>query len=344
LKIIGSDATTTIIEYGGNGVVQITSANAHVTLSKLTIRNGVVGGGISNQGTLMINNSTVSGNSATYGGGGIHNNGTLTINNSTVSGNSAGHGSLPSGFGGGILNNGTLTINNSTVSGNTANYDGGISNGGMLTINNSTVSGNSASHDDGGIGNGGALKVNNSTISGNGASGTIGGIDNSGGTATFQNSIVANNSPGGNCGGTMISDGYNLSSDNTCSFNGTGDLNNTDPQLGPLQDNGGPTQTMGLLSDSPAIDAGNPGGCTDGQGRLLKTDQRGMPRPDREDTGGCDMGAFEEQSDRCTPFGGRCGPGLPPCCPAPFPHHSFCSSKYGFGRCLESLPNPIEPL
>jgi hypothetical protein len=87
LKIIGSDATTTIIEYGGNGVVQITSANAHVTLSKLTIRNGVVGGGISNQGTLMINNSTVSGNSATYGGGGIHNNGTLTINNSTVSGN-----------------------------------------------------------------------------------------------------------------------------------------------------------------------------------------------------------------------------------------------------------------
>jgi hypothetical protein len=52
-----------------------------------------------------------------------------------------------------------------------------------------------------------------------------------------------------------------------------------------------------LLSGSPAIDAGNPNGCTDGNGNLLKTDQRGMPRPDKEDTGGCDMGAYERQSD-----------------------------------------------
>jgi len=48
---------------------------------------------------------------------------------------------------------------------------------------------------------------------------------------------------------------------------------------------------------SPAIDAGNPSGCTDGSGHLLKTDQRGMPRPDKEDTVGCDRGAFERQSD-----------------------------------------------
>jgi hypothetical protein len=47
----------------------------------------------------------------------------------------------------------------------------------------------------------------------------------------------------------------------------------------------------------PAIDAGNPSGCTDGQGHLLKTDQRGKPRPDKEDTGGCDMGAYERQKD-----------------------------------------------
>src|SRR5262249_59040445 len=44
-------------------------------------------------------------------------------------------------------------------------------------------------------------------------------------------------------------------------------------------------------------DAGNPGGCTDGQGHLLRKDQRGMPRPDHEDTSGCDMGAYESQSD-----------------------------------------------
>ena len=55
--------------------------------------------------------------------------------------------------------------------------------------------------------------------------------------------------------------------------------------------NGGPTKTMSLPSGSPAVDAGNPSGCTDGNGHLLKTDQRGKPRPDREDERGCDMGA-----------------------------------------------------
>jgi len=88
----------------------------------------------------------------------------------------------------------------------------------------------------------------------------------------------------------MTSKGYNVSSDSTCNFNGPGDLNT----LGYY---GGPTQTMPLLSGSPAIDGGNPSGCTDDQGNLLKTDQRGMPRPDTEDKGDCDMGAYESQSD-----------------------------------------------
>jgi hypothetical protein len=74
-------------------------------------------------------------------------------------------------------------------------------------------------------------------------------------------------------------------------------MNNTDPLLGPLQNNGGPTQTMALQEGSPAIDAGNPAGCTYGHGHLLKTDQRGLPRPDKEDTGGCDIGAYESQID-----------------------------------------------
>src|SRR5215469_1064747 len=109
-----------------------------------------------------------------------------------------------------------------------------------------------------------------------------------------------NNSPwtGGNCSGTLTSEGYNLSSDSTCNFNNPGDLNNHDPMLGPLQNNGGPTQTMALHPGSPAIDGGNPSGCTDGQGHLLKTDQRGMPRPDKEDSVGCDIGAYESQSDQ----------------------------------------------
>jgi len=64
-----------------------------------------------------------------------------------------------------------------------------------------------------------------------------------------------------------------------------------------LGNHGGPTPTIPLQSGSPAIDAGNPSGCTDGAGHLLKTDQRGKPRPDPEDISGCDPGAFERQSD-----------------------------------------------
>jgi len=57
-----------------------------------------------------------------------------------------------------------------------------------------------------------------------------------------------------------------------------------------------PTQTMALLFLSPAIDGGNRGGCRDWLGHLLKTDQRGMPRPDQGDSRGCDIGAYERQS------------------------------------------------
>ena len=199
-----------------------------------------------------------------------------------------------------------LTISKSTISGNSANESGGIDNRGTLTISNSTVSGNSANFRGnafgGGIYNGGVLAINNSTISGNSAHGGLGsfggGIYNGTATpATLENSIVANSDSGGNCYGSMKSNGYNLSSDGSCNFNHAGDLNNHDPLLGPLENNGGPTQTMALSAGSPAIDAGNPSGCTDGQGHLLTTDQRGMPRPDKEDSVGCDMGAYESQSD-----------------------------------------------
>jgi hypothetical protein len=292
LKVIGASPATTIIDGGGAGtVVTISSASAHVTLSGFTIQNGLAftGGGVNNSGTLTISNSSINSNttaSAISGGGGIFNDGTLTINKSMVSGNVAGSSCVlrfcPSG--GGIYNKGTLTINNSTISGNTAyttcDLCGGSASGGGIYQS------------------GGTVTVSNSTISGNTASsfGTSfgGGIY---GIATLQDSIVANNTGGGNCSGTMTSLGYNLSSDASCNFTNTGDLNNTDPVLGPLQNNGGPTQTQALLPGSPAIDAGNPAGCTDSQGHLSKADQRGMPRPDKEDPGGCDMGAYERQSD-----------------------------------------------
>jgi hypothetical protein len=311
LKLVGAGATTTIIDGGGHGTV-VTISGQNVALSRVTIQDGDAntGGGIYNLGTLVLTNTVVSQNLAALGGGGIYNTGILTINNSSITGNRAVVSSGNGATGGGIDNTGTLTINNSTFSGNQAGGNcfrfctppsgGGIDNTGTLTVNNSTLSGNTAfnTHQGGGpafgggIANNSKLTINNSTISGN-AGNLIGGIS---GSATIQNSIIANG-PSWNCGGALTSTGFNLSSDGTCNFNSTGDLNNTDPLLGPLQNNGGPTQTQALLPGSPAIDAGNPNGCTDSNGHLLKTDQRGAPRPDKEDTAGCDMGAYERRSD-----------------------------------------------
>jgi hypothetical protein len=319
LNLIGSGANTTIVDGGGIGtVVIISSAAANVALSHVTIRNGLApsGGGINNSGTLVLNNNKISRNTANQyfagQGGGIYNNGTLTINKSTISGNTAAASSSGiAGQGAGINNARTLVINKSTISGNTATggYDGGVGGGmfnyfGTVTINDSTISGNSATDGTsraygGGIFTvGGRLTISNSTIGANTAY-YGGGIcqDPHGGTAALQDSILANSFSGGNCSGTVTSNGYNLSSDSTCNFNSTGDLNNTDPKLGKLGNYGGPTQTIPLLSGGPAIDAGNPNGCSDGNGHLLKTDQRGYPRPDKEDTGGCDMGAYERQKD-----------------------------------------------
>jgi hypothetical protein len=320
LKIIGAGAVTTIVDGGGtNTVVAIPNAGTVVTISGFTIRNGRTfrfftrsGGGINNYGTLTLIDSTLSGNSAGSGGG-IFNGGSLTVNKCSINRNTAvAARAKGTSYGGGISNQGTLTVNNSTISGNTAasifieqiyGAGGGISNFGTLTVNNSTISGNTTGSTQfgnagfaGGIynDNAGKLTVNNSTVSEN-IAGSVGGIYGFG-TETLQNSIVAYNSPG-NCDATITSQGYNLSDDGSCDFDGPGDLNNTDPMLGPLQNNGGPTQTQALLSGSPAIDSGNPGGCTDGQGHLLKTDQRGQPRPNPEDTGGCDRGAYERQTD-----------------------------------------------
>jgi len=273
-----------------------------LTINRCTISNnhatgfGGFGAGIFSEGNLTINDSTISQNGHVLGGGGIFSTGRLTINNSTIAANSA-------GIGGGIENrniqNGgaILTIKNSTLSSNTALNGGGILNQGSLVIVNSTLSGNTALDENGGaITNDGTLAVFNATFGGNSAV-EGGAIFNNGGTAILQNSIVANSTKGGNCSGVITSHGYNLSSDATCNFSIVGDLNNTDPRLGPLQNNGGPTQTMALQSGSAAIDGGNPGGCTDEAGHLLRTDQRGKPRPDLEDIRGCDMGAYERQTD-----------------------------------------------
>ena len=284
LNLRGAGAGKTMIDGGshstdggGGRVLEISTTTARVSLSSLTIQNGIAnsGGGISNSGVLSINNSSFVGNTATNestaAGGAIYNLGTVTINKTTFNGNTV---NARSAYGGAVYNSGSLTITSSTLYGNSATglfggWGGGVINYGKTWISSSTFSGNSAA--------------------------TGGGIYNST-TATIQNSIIAN-SVGGNCSGTMSSNGYNLSSDGTCNFSHSGDLNNTNPKLGALKNNGGPTDTMALPSGSPAIDAGNPAGCTDSHAHLLTTDQRGQPRPDKEDTGGCDIGAYESQTD-----------------------------------------------
>ena len=125
---------------------------------------------------------------------------------------------------------------------------------------------------------------------------------NGGGTLNFANSIIALNEAirdigpvldQDDCSGALTSQGNNLVYVyNTlhCTINGPFTL--ADPLLGPLQDNGGPTRTHALLMGSPAIDAGNSGGCTDNLGAALTSDQRGQPRP-LAGHGRCDIGAYE---------------------------------------------------
>ncbi len=283
-----------------------------LTLTNSTVAASVAnnGGGIYNQqgATLALAGTTVSQNVAGRDGGGIANNGgTLQLSLSTVAGNKA------SLAGGGIVDFfGTVSVSQSTIAGNAATGrnsegGGGIANGdGTLTVDKSTISGNSTSGGTGGsaIFNILTTSVSNSTISGNTGPGhsvlnsdtltlsyvTIAsnsaGISNSG-SVTATGTIIANNNPGTNCFGNRFNEpfGFNLDSGTSCRLSQATDLTGTDPLLGPLASNGGPTQTQALEAGSPAIDHGgtSANGCP-------PTDQRGVTRPQGP---ACDIGAFE---------------------------------------------------
>jgi predicted outer membrane repeat protein len=282
-----------IDNFGGTLTVRncVISDNAFSGISITTQEFGVV--------TATILSTTVSGNSQggvftqpnIFSGGA-----TVTITDCTISGNFSAPG------GGGIFGTHTfLSVANSTISGNsTPRSGGGISVSGGLVIENSTISGNSAGTSGGGI-YGGAT-VENSTISGN--SGTSGGGIYNNSSLVVRNTILNAGASGENIfndGGTVTSLGYNLSSDDGGGYlTGPGDQINTDPLLGPLQDNGGPTFTHALLSGSPAIDAGDPNFSPP-----PFRDQRGLCF-DRVYNGRLDVGSFESQPP-------------PPRCPSPRP-------------------------
>ena len=292
LEAIGAGMNQTILDGGGiNTVVQVSSGMA-ASLADLTIQNGgnnTYGGGINSSGILTLKRVKVTGNHVTWEGGGISTYSALTMIDSVVSANTA------DVAGGGIYINTTATVNltNVTISGNTAtgSYGGGMYQENTPTTNltNVTISGNTSSLGGGGIstsGDGGTLNILNSTIANNHVtSDTVGGIRDLS-TLNIKNTIVAGND-GDECvpGGAWNSQGYNLSSDATCSFTNTGDgdQQNTDPLLGALANNGGYSQTHALLSGSPAINAGTNTDCP-------SKDQRGIKRPQGAV---CDIGAYE---------------------------------------------------
>lgn len=279
-----SGTGTSLLTISGNNATRVISVTSGITVNifNLTIANGCCvpdGGGINNSGTLNIANSKFSGNVAGTGGA-IQNNGTLSIMNSSFFTNSAGT------FGGAINNIGLVNLTNSTVATNTTISGGaGIANGGTLIISNTTFYANTAQVSGGGIYDVGFLDITNGTLSSNSAA-SGGGISKSGGPPTFiRNRIVASSPSGGNCSGPVLDGGNNLNfpPDGTCPGFGP------DPKLGPLANNGGLTQTMALLTYSPAIDNGNNAFCP-------LTDQRGFRRPvdgDENGTATCDIGAFE---------------------------------------------------
>lgn len=305
------------------------------TVSNNTAGNNINGGGggIFSSGTVTLTNSEVTGNEGVGLGGGIHfgsfaGSPTLTMTDSTVSGNTVANAG---GFtnGGGIYFFGstmTATINDSTVSGNTAasgsqatsaGQGGGIyADSGTITLSNSTVSGNTAENgsqldadgDGGGVYVLGAatLTLANATIASNtaggpGTGGAGGGVFGAPGSTTIlRNTIVAANSAdvAANFGAAPTSQGYNLFGENPGGIAAT-DKVNSNPLLGPLANNGGPTRTHALLSGSPAIDAGNPATPGGGAPACAATDQRGATRPQDGDGNGtarCDIGAFEKGS------------------------------------------------
>ncbi len=214
----------------------------------------------------------------------------VTMTNVTVDGGDI------TGDGGGIAVDatGSLTMTHSTVSGNatTANGGGIATAGGALDLTNVTLSGNTADQG-GGLDCAGACTLTNVTVTSNTAPTSGDGVRQQGtGTITFVNSIVAGNlSAGANeCAGAaanLTSNGYNISSDASCDFTNTGDQENTDPQLGALQDNGGPTFTHAPPDTSRAVDAGDSSVCV---GPDNDSDQRGSARPVGVS---CDVGSYE---------------------------------------------------
>ncbi|HLJ95957.1 MAG TPA: choice-of-anchor Q domain-containing protein [Gemmataceae bacterium] len=330
----------TATDSGGGGGGICNTFGGTLTLASCMLAGNsaaVFGGAIFNNriSTLTATGCTFTGNSATLGGGAENDNGsTLTVGQTSFVSNSANDGgglyngaaltvtacTLSSNVGGGIANFSILTVTGSTFIGNSARDGGGIFNlSGLLTITNSTLTQNQATTTSSEGGGGGIYTVGmeakatiiNCTVTGNTAVNQGGGISSDRDTLILGNTLIARNSAplGPDILGIATSQGHNLVGDGGGSNGLVNGLNGDqvgnhaspiDPRLAPLQDNGGPTQTIALLLGSPAIDAGDNSLAVDASGNALATDQRGFTRIVN---GTIDIGAFEDQVVSTAPTG-----------------------------------------
>jgi hypothetical protein len=291
-RAVSGDRVFDIQVPSGGSSPTVSISGLEVTGGTATPSNGYFGGDIRNAGTLTLSDDWITNGSA-YSGGGVGNSaGSLTVERSLISGN---HAPFGGGDSGGLENFGCptpqcptdepghLVVDDSTVTGNDARLVGGIfswnDDNNTLTVSNSTIAFNETTDESGGAARlpaGGGLGVGQ-------------------GTERIQNSIIAGNvdvtaghTTPANCGpitsGGITSLGHNLDSGSDCGLPAS-DLSNTNPLLGSLHDNGGPTDTLALAAHSPAIDRVPAAGAD-----CPPTDQRGVPRPQGL---GCDIGAFE---------------------------------------------------
>jgi hypothetical protein len=291
----GNEATRGAAMANGPGTMLVTDSTITGNLGSI----GGTGGILNNGGTVNVSRCIMSNNTGDRGGAIQNLDGTVTVLDSTISDNVSHTG------GGGIANFSTLNVTNTTISGNRADSGGGVSNSGTASLTQCTIVGNSGVPG-GGIDNRGSLSLTNSTITGN-TSPAYSGVNNSStGVATVKSSIIALNhgfSESPDVLGVFVSEGFNLIGLGGGSFTQPTDLRGTlasplDPMLDPkgLQDNGGPTRTIGLLCGSPAIDRGTRIGLNG----FLVGDQRGFPRAFDDPSisnaaggDGTDIGAFE---------------------------------------------------
>ncbi|HSP28366.1 MAG TPA: choice-of-anchor Q domain-containing protein, partial [Ilumatobacteraceae bacterium] len=297
-KPVAFDASTRTVDPGGATVIRGTEQGFIIDANGVTITGIAItgaNGGRKSGGAIAVNrnrtgfvlsDSTIVANSAIEGAGVfVERNAAAKIERSTFVGNTT------SGKGGGVRVAGSVDVVNSTFTDNAAQSGGAVSVAGSAAISYSTFVDNNSNNSKGG------------------------GVDRNGGTLAVTGSILTqalqSGSDGSDCSGTPDLVGINFVGNaqgcnpgpNTLTRATAGPL-----LLGPLADNGGPTQTIAQLDASPAIDAG-PAVCnavTSGQtamnepnGASITTDQRGLIRPSAaadETPTRCDLGAYEQAS------------------------------------------------